>query len=55
MSLFDSQPDLFGAEHLPGLSQAEAIVTPAEERALAAAIDAVDLSPFRFQGWLANG
>ena len=30
------------------------IITPSEERALIASIDAVELSPFRFQGWLAK-
>ncbi|MDF2114840.1 alpha-ketoglutarate-dependent dioxygenase AlkB [Roseiarcaceae bacterium H3SJ34-1] len=45
------QPDLFNSPLLPGLAQADDVVTPDEERALVAAIDAVDLSPFRFQGW----
>jgi len=43
--------DLFGTAVLPGLSTASDLVTPEEERALIAAIDAMDLSPFRFQGW----
>jgi alkylated DNA repair protein (DNA oxidative demethylase) len=47
-----AQADLFDAPPLPGLSQAEGIVTPAEEQALIAAIDAVALSPFQFHGWL---
>jgi alkylated DNA repair dioxygenase AlkB len=51
MTLISAQPDLFGEALLPGLSQADAIVTPDEERALMAAIDAADLSPFRFHGW----
>jgi len=46
-----AQPDLFDAPRLAGLSQADAIVTPAEEPGLIAAIDAVALSPFRFHGW----
>lgn len=46
------QDDLFAAPLLPGLSYAEEIVTAAEERVLIAAIDAVELLPFRFQGWL---
>ncbi|MDT8758543.1 alpha-ketoglutarate-dependent dioxygenase AlkB [Sphingomonas psychrotolerans] len=45
-------PNLFGAPALPGLRHAEDLVLPGEERALIAAIDALDLSPFRFQGWL---
>src|SRR5262249_19338728 len=47
-----AQPDLFAVPQLEGLRQADAIVAPAEEQALTAAIDAVDLAPFRFQGWL---
>jgi alkylated DNA repair dioxygenase AlkB len=46
-----AQPDLFSEARIPGLSQAGAIVTPAEERTLIAAIDAANLSPFRFHGW----
>jgi alkylated DNA repair dioxygenase AlkB len=45
------QTDLFATPILPGLSQAAAIVTPDEERALIAAIDGVDLTPFQFHGW----
>jgi DNA oxidative demethylase len=45
------QPDLFGSPPLAGLSTAEDVVTPEEERRLTAAIDAVELSPFRYQGW----
>src|SRR6202012_6310462 len=47
-----AQSDLFDRSSLSGLAQAEAIVTPGEERVLIAAIDAVGLSPFRFHGWL---
>jgi alkylated DNA repair dioxygenase AlkB len=51
-----TQTDLFGIPrpmpHMSGLSQADAIVTPTEEEALTAAIDAAALSPFRFHGWL---
>ncbi|MDB5533515.1 MAG: 2OG-Fe(II) oxygenase [Hyphomicrobiales bacterium] len=46
-----SQPDLFNQPLLDGLAQAIDIVTPDEEQALIAAIGAIDLSPFRFQGW----
>ncbi|WP_340313981.1 alpha-ketoglutarate-dependent dioxygenase AlkB [Rhizorhabdus argentea] len=44
--------DLFGVQLLPGLGYREEIVTPAEEAVLIAAIDQVELSPFRFHGWL---
>jgi alkylated DNA repair dioxygenase AlkB len=47
-----AQPDLFDAPRLAGLSQADAIITPVEEQALIAGIDAVELSPFRFHGWV---
>jgi alkylated DNA repair protein (DNA oxidative demethylase) len=50
--VFAAQSDLFDRPGLPGLAQAEAIVTPSEERALIDSIDGVDLSPFRFHGWL---
>src|SRR5579885_1170784 len=46
-----SEADLFAAPPLPGLSQAEDIVSPAEEQALIAAIDAAALAPFRFHQW----
>ncbi|MGA8399281.1 MAG: alpha-ketoglutarate-dependent dioxygenase AlkB [Stellaceae bacterium] len=45
------QSDLFAEPHLPGLAVAENIVTPDEERALIAAIDASGLTPFRSHGW----
>lgn len=44
-------PDLFAEPAIPGLSQAFDIVTPDEEQALIAAIDAAGLAPFRFHGW----
>jgi alkylated DNA repair dioxygenase AlkB len=44
-------PDLFGATTLPGFASADAIVTPAEEAALIARMDQVDLSPFKFRRW----
>ena len=44
--------DLFDTALVPGLAQAGEIVTLAEEAALIAHIDASDLTPFRFQGWL---
>ena len=43
--------DLFDAPILPGLALADDFVSRAEEQALIAAIDATDLSPFRFHGW----
>jgi alkylated DNA repair dioxygenase AlkB len=46
-----AQAELFGAPLPPGLSQAPALVTPEEERALTAAIDGVELTPFQFHGW----
>jgi DNA oxidative demethylase len=51
-NVFAAQSDLFDRPGLPGLALAEAIVTPSEERALIASIDGVELSPFRFPGWL---
>jgi alkylated DNA repair protein (DNA oxidative demethylase) len=44
--------DLFDAPVLPGLASRSGMVDEAEERALVAAIDATDLTPFRFQGWM---
>lgn len=48
-----AQAELFNQPQLlPGLRLAEDIVTVAEEQALIARIAAVELAPFRFQGWL---
>jgi alkylated DNA repair protein (DNA oxidative demethylase) len=44
--------DLFAQPRLPGLSLFENGVPLADEQTLTAAIDTVELSPFRFQGWL---
>jgi len=52
MNLIAAQPDLFGDAGLAGLSQAGGFVTPCEEQMLIASIDAAELSPFRFHGWL---
>jgi len=52
MNLIAAQPDLFGEPGLAGLSQAGAFVTPDEEQMLIGSIDAAELSPFRFHGWL---
>ena len=49
------QSDLFGAPVAaglpPGLAYAPDVVTPEEERTLVAALDAIEVTPFRFQGW----
>ena len=47
-----AQTDLFAAPTLAGLSLLRDIVTTAEEQALIAAIGTVELTPFRFHGWL---
>ena len=52
MTPIAGQPDLFDAPRLAGLHQAGAFVTPGEEQMLIASIDAAELSPFRFHGWL---
>src|SRR4051812_25204929 len=58
MAPMASQPDLFGSSpdprppSLPGLSFSEGFVSVAEEQALIAGIEGVELTPFRFQGWL---
>jgi alkylated DNA repair protein (DNA oxidative demethylase) len=44
--------DLFDSALVPGLAQAGNIIDPSDEADLIARIDATDLSPFRFQGWL---
>ena len=52
MALFASEGDLLGAPILPGLRQCRDIVSAEEEAELIRRIDAVDLTPFRFQGFL---
>jgi alkylated DNA repair dioxygenase AlkB len=47
-----AQPDLFARPRLAGLALADDIVTPPDEQTLISAIDAVELTPFRFHGWL---
>ena len=42
---------LFDAPLVPGLAYREDLIGPDEEGALIAAIDGIDLSPFKFQGW----
>jgi len=46
------QSELFARPRLSGVAQAEAIITPGEEQALIRSIDELELSPFRFHGWL---
>ena len=43
--------DLFDAPLLPGLALAPDLITDMEQQALIAAINAADLSPFRFHQW----
>jgi DNA oxidative demethylase len=52
MSGIAAQRDPFVEPGPAGLLRAEAIVSPEEEAALIAAINASELSPFRFHGWL---
>jgi alkylated DNA repair protein (DNA oxidative demethylase) len=54
MNRIAAQPDLFGEAGPPGLFQAAEFVAPGEEQTLIASIDAAELSPFRFHGWLGN-
>lgn len=42
---------LFDAPLVPGLSYRDELIDGGEEAALVAAIEAVELSPFKFQGW----
>ena len=52
MNLSAAQADLFGEPRLAGMSQADAIVTPRKEQMLIKSINAAELSPFQFHGWL---
>jgi len=45
---------LFDAPLIAGLDCREALISDAEERALIAHLEAEELSPFRFHGWLGN-
>ena len=50
-----TQIDLFApapAPIVPGISYAADIISAAEEKALIAALDAIEVTPFRYQGWL---
>jgi alkylated DNA repair protein (DNA oxidative demethylase) len=51
-SMTTQQIDLFAPPLLPGVASANAFLSAEEETALIALIDAADLTPFRFQGWL---
>lgn len=44
--------DLFDTPALPGLDYREDAVSAGEEAALIAGVNASDLTPFRFQGWI---
>ena len=46
------QSDLFDQPLLEGLAQSREVISASEERALIESIDVLELSPFRFQGWL---
>ncbi|RYD53716.1 MAG: alpha-ketoglutarate-dependent dioxygenase AlkB [Sphingomonadales bacterium] len=50
--MFAGQADLFASRTLPGLDYRDDLISPAEEQALIAEIQACDLAPFAFQGWL---
>ena len=45
---------LFDAPLLPGLDYRELFITEDEEQALIRRLEAVDLAPFRFHGWVGN-
>jgi alkylated DNA repair dioxygenase AlkB len=45
---------LFDAPVIPGLRYQDALIGEAEEAALIERLGALDLSPFRFHGWLGN-
>ena len=45
---------LFDAPLIDGLAYREAVISEAEEHDLLARLEALDLAPFRFQGWLGN-
>lgn len=45
---------LFDAPLIAGLHYADELISEAEERALVEHLEAADLAPFRFHGWLGN-
>jgi alkylated DNA repair dioxygenase AlkB len=46
--------DLFDEPPIAGLTYCPEFISAREERALIDRLDSLDLSPFRFQGWLGN-
>ena len=46
--------DLFDEPAIAGLQYREDFISEAEQRALIAHLDATDLTPFRFHGWVGN-
>ena len=50
--MFAGQIDLFALPAPPGLDYRDDLISPPEEQALIAEIDACGLAPFAFQGWL---
>ena len=46
--------DLFDQAVIPGLDYCEEVIDEADEADLIARLSALDLSPFRFHGWLGN-
>ena len=49
-----TQADLFARPILAGLAYRDGFIAAAEESALLERLSGLDLSPFRFQGWLGN-
>jgi len=49
-----SQPDLFAEPLIDGLDYRAELITPAEHDQLVVELGAIDLTPFRFHGWLGN-
>ncbi len=49
-----TQADLFAEPRLAGLEYREGFITRDEEAALLVRLQAMDLAPFRFQGWTGN-
>ena len=49
-----TQTELFADPLLAGLDYREDLITAAEQAELLAQLEALDLAPFRFHGWLGN-
>lgn len=47
-------PDLFGTLLLPGLDYRDEFIDQSEHDAIVERLEALDLPPFRFQGWTGN-